>query len=32
MIEKDVDYLVENLPVNMEIKKALLGKKRHKRL
>lgn len=25
MIEKDVDYLVENLPVNMEIKKALLG-------
>lgn len=25
MIEKDVEYLVENLPVNMKIKKALLG-------
>lgn len=27
MIEKDIYYVVENLPVNMEIKKALIGEK-----
>ena len=27
MMEKDINYVVENLPVNIEIKKALIGKR-----